>query len=239
MVVPIGELVNITFFNSSSNTTLLPNTILLTVNQVDNTEIDIQKGWTPNNYDEVRGRSLLWNSNISRDTLMFLTNSAKPYHEKIARNNDMDVNNVKSIKDTSLELSYESPQEKEICFSTVAEKQADTLLLKGNLTNTSSPQCVPDKHSASTPTWGLTAQNINSTFINIQLLYDPNVPTDPEIWDGNFHSISLYSSIQHIGSNAKSIKESLKFMTKYITNKKINSFKVNEFDNFNSMGEAI
>ena len=28
-------------------------------------------------------------------------------------------------------------------------------------------------------------------------------------------------------------------MTKYITNKKIDSFKVNEFDDFNGMGEAI
>ena len=162
---------------------------------------------------------------------MSLTISAEPYHKRMAQNNDMDVDNVGSIKDTSLKLSYKSSQEKEIHLSMTAEKQADILPLKGNLTNTSSPQHVLDKHS--------TTQNVKSTFINIQLPYNPNVPMDSEIWGGSFHPISLHSLIQHIGSNAKSIKESLKFMTKYITNKKIDSFKVNEFDDFNGMGEAI
>ena len=71
----------------------------------------------------------------------------------------MDVDNVGSIKDTSLKLSYKSSQEKEIHLSMTAEKQADILPLKGNLTNTSSPQHVLDKHS--------TTQNVKSTFINI------------------------------------------------------------------------
>ena len=40
----------------------------------------------------------------------------------------------------------------------------------------------------------------DDTVINIQLPYDPNVPMEPELWDGNFHSISLYRSIKHIAS---------------------------------------
>ena len=65
------------------------------------------------------------------------------------------------------------------------------------------------------------------------------MPIDPEILGGNFHPISLYSSIEHIGSNAKNIKNTLKFMTKYISNKQINPNKVNKLDNFNGIGEAV
>lgn len=80
---------------------------------------------------------------------------------------------------------------------------------------------------------------MESTFINIPLPYNLNMPIDPEIWGGNFHPISLYSSIEHIGSNAKNIKNTLKFMTKYISNKQINPNKVNKLDNFNGIGEAV
>jgi len=157
----------------------------------------------------------------------------------MTQNNDIDINNVKSNKDTSLELFYKSPQEKEICLSMVAKKQADMLPLKDNLTNASSSQCVPDKYPTSIPTQGSSVQNGESTFINIPLPYNPNALMDPEIWGGNFHPISLHSSIEHIGSDAKSIKESLKFMTKYITNKQINPSKANELDDFKSIGEVV
>jgi len=157
----------------------------------------------------------------------------------MTQNNDIDIDNIKSNKDTSLELFYKSPQEKEICLSTVAKKQADMLPLKDNLTNASSSQCVPDKHPTSIPTQGSSVQNGESTFINIPLPYNPNTLMDPEIWGGNFHPISLHSSIEHIGSDAKSIKESLKFMAKYITNKQINPSKANELDDFKSIGEVV
>ena len=82
-------------------------------------------------------------------------------------------------------------------------------------------------------------QNNESTFINIPLPYDPNVPTDPEIWGGSFHPISLHGSIEHIVSNAKNIKNSLKFMAKYISNKQVNSAKANELDDFKGIGEVV
>jgi len=132
---------------------ILPqNTILPIVDQVNNTGMDILKGRASDNYDEVRGRTLSQKSNISRDTSMSSTISAKPYHERMTRNNDMDVDGDDNNKDTSPGLSYETSQEKVICLSMAAEKQADTLPLKGNLTNDSSSQCVPDKHPTSTPT---------------------------------------------------------------------------------------
>jgi len=190
--------------------------------------MDILKERAPDNYDKVRGRSFSQKSNISRDTSIFSMISTKPYHERITQNNNMDIDSDDNNKDTSLELSYKTSQEKVIRLSMAAEKQTDTLSLKGNLTNDSSSQHVPDKHPTSTSTQGSPTQNNKSVFINILLLYNPNAPMDPEIWDGNFHLISLHSSIEHIGSDAKNIKDSLKFMAKYITNKQIDSFRANE-----------
>jgi len=71
------------------------------------------------------------------------------------------------------------------------------------------------------------------------LPYDPNVPTDPEIWGGSFYPILLHSLIKHIASNAKNIKDFLKFMAKYISNKQINLAKANDLDDFNDIGEAV
>jgi len=181
--------------------------------------MDILKGQAPDNHDEVRGRILLQKPNISKDTSMSSTISAKPYHKRMTRNNDMDIDVNDNNKDTSPKLFYKTPQEKAIRLSIVAVKQANMLPLKDNLTNVSSSQCVPDKYPTSTPIQGSPTQNDESIFINIPLPYDPNTPTDPEIWGSNFYPISLYSSIKHIRSNIKSIKESLKFMAKYITNK--------------------
>ena len=201
--------------------------------------MDILKGRAPDNYDEVRDRTLSQKLNISRDTSRSSIISAKPYHKRMTRNNDLDVDDDDNNKDTSPELSYETSQEKVICLSMVAEKQADTLSLKGNLTNDSRSQRVPDKHPTSTPTWGSPAQNDESIFINIPLPYNPNAPTDPEIWGGNFHPISLHGLIEHIGSDAKNIKDSLKFMAKYITNKQIDSSRANELDDFKGVREAV
>ena len=238
MVAPIGESVNISFFNSSSNTIPPRNTILPTVDQVNNTGMDILKGQAPDNYNEVRGRMLSLKSNISRDTSMSSVISAKPYHKRMTQNNDMDINNNNN-KDTSPELSYETSQEKVNCLSIVAEKQADILPLKGNLTNDSSSQCIPDNHPISIPTQGSPAQNDESAFINILLPYDPNAPMDSEIWGSNFHPISLHSLIEHIMSDAKNIKDSLKFMAKYITNKQIDPSKANDLNDFKGIREAV
>ena len=75
--------------------------------------------------------------------------------------------------------------------------------------------------------------------INIQLPYDPHAPTEPELWSGSFHPISLYGSIEHFASDSKNIKVTLNFLAKYIRNKQVNNGKVNDLRDFNSMGDAI
>ena len=69
--------------------------------------------------------------------------------------------------------------------------------------------------------------------INIQLQYDLNAPMEPDLWDGSFHPILLHSSIEHIASNSKNIKDSLNFMAKYIVNKQV------DLEDFKGIGEVI
>jgi len=75
--------------------------------------------------------------------------------------------------------------------------------------------------------------------INIQILYDTNAPTEPKLWSGNFHSISLHGSIEHIASDMKSIKDSLNFMAKYITNKKVNPKTAKNLKDFNVISNSV
>ena len=63
--------------------------------------------------------------------------------------------------------------------------------------------------------------------------------TELELWDSNFHPISLHGSIKHIASDTKNIKDTLNFMTRYISNKQVDSSKSNDLEDFNSIGEVI
>ena len=75
--------------------------------------------------------------------------------------------------------------------------------------------------------------------INIQLPYNPQTPTEPELWSGSFHPISLHGSNEHLASDTKNIKVTLNFLAKYIQNKQVNSGKVNDLNDFDGMGDAI
>ena len=187
MVAPIREIRNI--FTSSTNTIPTQDSILPNMYQANNTGMDILKELSPDNYDEMRGRMLSCISNIFRDISMSSTISSKTYHERMAWKNAMVVDNEDNNKDVSPELFYETSQEKVICLSTAAEKQANTLPTGGNLTYNSNSQHVPEKHPISILTSEPTAQNNESTFINILLPYNPNTSTNPKTWGGSFHPI--------------------------------------------------
>jgi len=89
------------------------------------------------------------------------------------------------------------------------------------------------------PPHGTASQIDNNNIINIQLPYDPNTLTKPDFWSSNFHLISLHGSIEQIASGTKSIKNSLNFMARYISNKKINPSKTNDLSDFDSIGDSI
>jgi len=89
------------------------------------------------------------------------------------------------------------------------------------------------------PPHGAASQTDDNNVVNIQLPYDLNAPTEPDLWSGNFHPISLHGSIEQIASNTKNIKDSLNFMARYISNKKVNPSKANDLSDFDGIGDSI
>jgi len=85
-------------------------------------------------------------------------------------------------------------------------------------------------------TW---VQHVDNEVINIQLLYNPNMPTEPKLWDESFHPISLHGSIEHLASNSKNIRDLLNCIAKYISNKQINPKKSNDVENLKGVSETI
>ena len=211
---------------------------LSAVSSTSNIEINLPLGPYPDNYDKVRSRNPFTNKNTSRNSSMSSTISSVVYHERMANNNsvddDVDMNN------NSPALFYEDKQEKVLRVSKAAEHLTNTRL-QGNSLNVSIPipQCVLNEEQWLNPQCGPTTHNEDNNIINIQLPYNPHAPTEPELWDGSFHPISLHGSIEHLALDAKNIKDSLNFIAKYISNKQINPSKANEVREFNSIGEAI
>ena len=93
---------------------------------------------------------------------------------------------------------------------------------------------MADRHEA-TPPNGLHEEDI----INVQLPYDLQAPTEPDLWSGSFHPISLHGSIEHFALDAKNIKVTLNFLAKYIQGKQVNGNKANDLGDFDGMGDAI
>ena len=207
---------------------------LPTVSSTNYTGMDFPTGPLLDNYNEVRGRSPFIDKNTSRDSSMSSTKSSVAYHKKMA-NNGMDFDN-----DNFLALSYEKEHEKALQVSKAAEHLTN-MRLQGDSLNVFKPtsQCVINKEQHFTPQRGPTVQNEESAFINIPLPYNLDTTTDPEIWSGNFHPVSLHGSIEHLASDIKNIKDFLKFITKYITNKKIDSSKANDLVDLKGIGEAV
>ena len=240
MVVPIGNLVNKLFSSSNFSFSTMTNSqafSLPTVFPSSSMEMDFLPEPIPDNHNEVRGRNLFTNSSISRDLLMSSTKSSVTYHEKIV-NNSMDINE-ELVKLTSA-LFYETEQKRAICISKMAEQQGNMRLKDRNLKiPNSNSKHVPNVDQYNLPTHSTVFQTENDSVINIQLLYNPQAPTEPDFWSGNFHLILLHSSIKQIASDVKNIKDSLNFMARYISNKKVNPSKANELENFNGISNSI
>ena len=202
--------------------------------------MNIFSGTAPDNYDEVRGRLLSTNTNISRDSSISSTRSSVAYHEKMECNNDMVIDD--DFNDSSPALSYEDEQERAIHVSKAADLQNNTRPQCNslNVANSTSQHVLNEDHQSNTGNKVTKATtSYKDEVINIQLSYDSQAPTEPELWSGLFHPISLHSSIEHFALDAKNIKISLNFLAKFIQGKQVNGNKVNNLNNLNGMGDAI
>jgi len=148
----------------------------------------------------------------------------------------MDINSDPFIE--FLALSYETEQEKELHLRKVTETTSNMRSQDSN-NEASSIQTNHVGHVFQTETCSEVSCDDDDNIINIQIPYDPNIPTESELWSGNFHSISLHNSIEHIASDTKSIKDSLNFMVKYIANKKVNPKIANDLKNFNGISDSV
>jgi len=182
--------------------------------------MDIQEGLRPTNEPEVRGRQPSISNFSSRESSLASSGRATPYHNRM----DMDVSDTNDTVNANLsgpELSYETEQERAIRVGQATN----------HTNNTRAPGGVNEAN---------TTRNSNEDdVINIQLPYDPNAPTEPELWSGSFHPISLHGSIEHFASDANSIKVSLNFLSKYIQGKQVDNNRANDLADFDGMGDAI
>ena len=136
----------------------------------------------------------------SRESSLASSGRSTPYHER------MDMDMVPKIEESNTErreLSYETEQERNIRVSMAANQQtnqqASTRPLGGN--------------NEVNPTHGQHEEDI----INIQILYDPNAPMEPELWSGLFHPISLHGSMEHFARTLRS--PSISWLSISLTNR--------------------
>ena len=198
--------------------------------------MDKSTGINPVNNFESRGRTSNIKKNPSRDTSMSSTCSSVTYHERVTMNNSMDVDTDPPIDFPA--LSYEEEQEKDICLGKVAETITNMRPQDRN-NKASSSQINHGDHVSNEQSRDQTHGDDDDDVINIQLPYDPNTPTEPDLWSGNFHPISLHGSISQITLDVKNIKDLLNFMAKYISNKKVNPKSANDFKDFDSISDAV
>ena len=110
---------------------------------------------------------------------MFSTILSVAYHERMANNGiDIDSEPVNNSPD----LSYEMEQERAICFSKATELLGNTRLQDRNIeATTSNPEYVLNMNQNEYSSRGIALQTDNNNVINIQLPYNPNSPTKPDL----------------------------------------------------------
>ena len=113
------------------------------------------------------------------------------------------------------------------------KEKANHVSIVANSNNNIMNMHVPIEHLISSPPC------VDNMVINIQLLYDPNISIEPKLQNESFHPISLYRSIKYLVLDSKNIKNLLNFIVKYITNKKVDPAKSNDFKDFKGIGKAI
>ena len=186
-------------------------------------DIDNFSGRNVDNYDNVRGHTMTSNKMSSRTISMSSSEASVDYATRMEW-----LNNVPDDEETrepinSSQLSYTELKEIQVSGAT---DQVNRVRMQWGVEN--APALIS--------TW---VQCVDDLIINIQLPYNPNMSMEPELWDGSFHPISLHSSIEHLASDSKNIRDLLNHVAKYISNKQINPKKFNNVKDLKGVSEAI
>jgi len=188
MVAPIRDLGNIT----QSPVTMSSNSLKLVFEEDIDMVTDLIGATLNlnNNLDEVRGHSLDVSAHRPRSPSILLSKNKEKYHVRVQCESDrMDEDEpVNSPGSVDLEYATQSQNHQ-------VSKAAD------------SPSNMRQQYA---PTAGPTLNQPHcENVVNIHLNYDLDKALDPESWDGSFHIVLLYGSIEHLASDALNIKESL------------------------------
>ncbi|KAL9710707.1 hypothetical protein Ac2012v2_8381 [Leucoagaricus gongylophorus] len=225
MVAPIGKFANKPSFSSHFNQSITASNIYNSLPPMSNRidlGMDIQQGVPLATNSEERGQNPSPSAKSSRESSLASSGRLTPYHERM----EIDVaSGTEKSNIESRELLYETEQEKEIRVSMAANQQVN--------------QQAPMRPTGGINKASLTHGQHEENVFNVQLPYDINAPAEPELWSGSFHPISLHGSIEHVASDFKNIKVTLNFLAKYIQNKQVNGTAINDFSDFDGMGDAI
>jgi len=93
-------------------------------------------------------------------------------------NNGMDIDSDPPVETPA--LSYKDERDKAICLSKVAETTNNTRLQNGN-NETSNTLTNQDNHIPAGNSQAQPPRVDDDDVINIQLPYDPNAPTEPDL----------------------------------------------------------
>jgi len=148
------------------------------------------------NYDEVRGCTMISNIQGSRTLLLSSSKCLKDYHTRVQQESDKMVENEPNVLSDSPQLEYITPKSQNNKVSGVTD-----------MTCNLRQQCVTSDTLAFN-----TFVDSNNNVFNMQLQYNINQALNPEFWDGNFHAILLHGSMEHLASDMKNIKKSLRRM---------------------------
>jgi len=158
--VPKRDLENI-YFSTSALTSTITHMALLLPPEVINID----------NYNDVKGRKSSSSKASFRSTLISSSVSSQPYYKRIVLNNDLPNEEVVEPVN-SFQLSYKDKS-----------KEKNTVSKATNYKSTKRQQCILNE----TPALNiLTTQCVNNDIINIQLPYNSDQSTKPDLWDGNF-----------------------------------------------------
>ena len=178
------------------------------------------------NYNKVRDRTSFSNPQSSRTSLISSFKFLVIYYMRMENNNDLE-DNIKIEPINSSQLSYVTPKEQVNQVSMMADSinsmMDQYVLIKGlalNSTITSSPfmlmritSLIFNYHTTPTGLWNLICGMVIFT-------------------------VSLYRLLEHLISNAVSIRKSIAYIATYIKNKKIEMSKSNDIKNFKDIGKV-